>query len=78
VNPPALGKYQYWTNDAKVETLDQFIEGATETKGSWWPHWRQWLEEQDAKMVPAKGARKPGKGKLKALEDAPGTFVKTR
>jgi polyhydroxyalkanoate synthase len=32
VNPPALGKYQYWTNDAKVETLDQFIEGATETK----------------------------------------------
>ena len=29
-------------------------------------------------MVPAKGARKPGKGKLKAIEDAPGTFVKTR
>ena len=29
-------------------------------------------------MVKASGARVPGKGKLKALEDAPGTYVKSR
>ncbi len=78
VNPPHLGKYQYWTNDAKVGSLDAFIEGATETKGSWWPHWRAWLQGQGAQTVPAKGARIPGKGKLKAIEDAPGSYVKTR
>lgn len=79
VNPPAQMKYQYWTNDdAKVETLEQFIEGATETKGSWWPNWQQWLTEQAPATVAAKGARIPGKGSLKAIEDAPGTYVKTR
>jgi polyhydroxyalkanoate synthase len=79
VNPPAAGKYQYWLNgDPKVATLDAFIEGATETKGSWWPHWAEWLRAGDGTTVAAKGARIPGQGKLKALEDAPGTYVKTR
>jgi polyhydroxyalkanoate synthase len=78
VNPPEAQKYQYWTNEAKAETLEQFVEGATEHKGSWWPDWIQWIGVQDGKRVPAKGARVPGKGKLKALEDAPGRYVKAR
>jgi polyhydroxyalkanoate synthase subunit PhaC len=79
VNPPSSGKYQYWLNDdPKVATLEAFIEGAAETKGSWWPDWRAWLGEQSPKEVAAKGARVPGEGKLKALEDAPGSYVKTR
>jgi polyhydroxyalkanoate synthase len=79
VNPPEAQKYQYWTNDAKgVRTLDAFIAGATEHKGSWWPDWVNWIGAQGEKRVPAKGARVPGKGKLKALEDAPGSYVKGR
>jgi polyhydroxyalkanoate synthase len=78
VNPPEAQKYQYWTNAAKAETLDEFVEGATEHKGSWWPDWIEWIGAQDGKKVPAKGARMPGKGKLKALEDAPGSYVKAR
>ncbi|MGL5839738.1 MAG: PHA/PHB synthase family protein, partial [Sphingorhabdus sp.] len=79
VNPPSQMKYQYWTNDdPKVETLEAFIESATETKGSWWPDWLAWLAEQAPKQVAAKGARVPGKGNLKAIEDAPGSYVKTR
>ena len=78
VNPPAAGKYQYWTNGEKVETLDEFLAGATETKGSWWPDWLGWIERKSNEMVPAKGARIPGKGKLKALEDAPGSYVRAR
>jgi polyhydroxyalkanoate synthase subunit PhaC len=78
VNPPHQMKYQYWTNEAKVSSLEEFISGATETKGSWWPHWLDWLKGHGGKTVPAKAARVPGKGKLKALEDAPGTYVKTR
>jgi polyhydroxyalkanoate synthase len=78
VNPPSLGKYQYWTNDKKAETLAEFVEGATETKGSWWPDWIEWIAGIDSEKVPAKGARVPGKGKMKPLGDAPGSYVRTR
>lgn len=78
VNPPAAGKYQYWTNDAAAETLDQFIAGATEHKGSWWPDWSAWIGQRSGGEVPAKGARVPGEGKLAPIEDAPGRYVRTR
>jgi polyhydroxyalkanoate synthase len=78
VNPPASGKYQYWTNDAAAETLDQFMAAATEHKGSWWPDWLAWIGERSGGTVPAKGARIPGRGKRKAIEDAPGRYVVTR
>jgi polyhydroxyalkanoate synthase len=78
VNPPAAGKYQYWTSDAPAETLDQFVAAATEHKGSWWPDWFAWISERSGGEVPAKRARVPGKGKLKPIEDAPGRYVLTR
>ncbi|ODU20064.1 MAG: class I poly(R)-hydroxyalkanoic acid synthase [Sphingomonas sp. SCN 67-18] len=78
VNPPSAGKYQYWTNEAAVGSLADFIAGASETKGSWWPDWIAWIAARDGDKVSAKGARVPGKGRLKAIEDAPGRYVKTR
>ena len=78
VNPPSSGKYQYWTNDKKVETLTEFFAGAKETKGSWWPDWIGWIDSVDSEKVPAKGARVAGKGKFKPLGDAPGTYVRMR
>ncbi len=78
VNPPAAGKYQYWTNDAEAGSLDEFVSGATEHKGSWWPDWLAWLGKLTPQEVAATNARVPGKGKLKAIEDAPGRYVKTR
>ncbi|PZQ24412.1 MAG: class I poly(R)-hydroxyalkanoic acid synthase [Sphingopyxis macrogoltabida] len=78
VNPPAAGKYQYWTGDNDAATLAAFEASAQETKGSWWPHWADWIERQDGERVPAKGARIPGKGPRKAIEDAPGRYVKQR
>ena len=78
VNPPDAQKYQYWINEKKVDSLEEFIAGATEIKGSWWPDWIEWIEAQSPKRVPAKGVRIPGKGKLKAIEDAPGSYVRAR
>ncbi|MEH3046092.1 PHA/PHB synthase family protein [Sphingomonas adhaesiva] len=78
VNPPAARKYRYWTNEAAAETLDAFVEGATETAGSWWPDWIGWLRERAPDEVKAKGARIPGKGDLPAIEAAPGSYVRTR
>ena len=78
VNPPSAGKYQYWTNPAPVDTLADFVAGATETKGSWWPDWIAWLRDRGGDEAAAGGARVPGAGSLPALGDAPGEYVKAR
>lgn len=75
VNPPAAGKYQYWTNPGEAASLEAFMAGASETRGSWWPDWRAWLAGIDAATVPAQGARVPGAG---AIEPAPGRYVRMR
>jgi polyhydroxyalkanoate synthase len=78
VNPPAARKYQYWTNPATLDTFAEFVSGASETPGSWWPHWIEWLRGQDSAEVPAKGKRIPGGKGDKVIEDAPGSYVKAR
>jgi polyhydroxyalkanoate synthase subunit PhaC len=78
VNPPEAQKYQYWTNEDKVDTLEEFIAGAKETKGSWWPDWLRWIKSRSDETVFALGPRIPGQGKLPAIEDAPGSYVKAR
>jgi len=78
VNPPSLHKYQYWTNEAKAASLDEFVAGATETKGSWWPDWMAWLRGFGAEHVAATASRIPGEGSLAAIEDAPGRYVRMR
>jgi polyhydroxyalkanoate synthase len=77
VNPPAANKYGYWVNPGKTlpEDADKWFEGAQQNAGSWWTDWQAWLTAQNDDMVPA---RDPAKGKLKALEDAPGSYVKFR
>ena len=78
VNPPAAGKYQYWINEGPAESLDEFVAGATEHPGSWWPHWLDWIRQLDPTTVKVKGKRRPGGRGDKVIEDAPGTYVKTR
>ena len=74
INPPAKGKYQYWTGGApRGEDLEEWICNATEHAGSWWPDWMAWLKSHDAEEVEA---RAPGGGTFAPIEDAPGTYVK--
>jgi polyhydroxyalkanoate synthase len=75
VNPPSKVKYQYWTGGKPQGAYEDWIKTATETPGSWWPHWFSWIEQQAPKRVKA---REPGAGKLKAIEDAPGSYVKVK
>ena len=76
INPPAKPKYQYWTGEKPAGTsVDNWRKTATEHPGSWWPDWLDWLKSQDPETVPA---RKIGGGKLKPLEDAPGSYVKVK
>ena len=76
VNPPSSGKYQFWTNDnIKDVTLADWLKGAQEHKGSWWPDWRQWLASIDAEEMPARAV---GTEALPPIEDAPGSYVRVR
>jgi poly[(R)-3-hydroxyalkanoate] polymerase subunit PhaC len=76
VNPPSTNKYQYWTNDnIRDVKLADWIKGAEEHKGSWWPNWREWLGGIDAEEVPA---RSVGSAGSPPIEDAPGSYVKVR
>lgn len=77
INPPSSGKYQYWTCDKPAHSLDEFIAQAKETPGSWWPDWIAWLRTLSEETVAVRGARIPGKGALPALEEAPGSYVKS-
>jgi polyhydroxyalkanoate synthase len=73
VNPPASEKYSYWTNGKNPATPDAWFANAKEQSGSWWPEWAKWAGKHGGGEVKA---RKPGNGKLKVIEDAPGSYVK--
>jgi len=75
VNPASSKKYGYWTNTKKPKEADEWLAGATQHEGSWWPDWFAWVRPKSGRQVPA---RQPGEGKLKPLEDAPGSYVKLR
>ena len=75
VNPPTKPKYQYWSDGAPAGDFKDWVAGATETPGSWWPDWAAWISEQAPGKV---AARKPGGGKLKPLADAPGDYVRMK
>lgn len=72
VNPPGKPKYQFWTGGPVEGELEDWMKQASETPGSWWPYWFEWIKAQGPKMVPA---REPGGGTLQPLCDAPGTYV---
>lgn len=75
INPPAeRPKYGFRTSGDYPANPEEFLAKTTENEGSWWPHWADWLEAKDGKMV---APRKPAtRGKYKSIESAPGSYVK--
>jgi len=76
INPPARNKYCHWTNTKKPATPSDWMKGASQHPGSWWNDWSKWVNRHAGKKD--QKPRKPGKGKLKALCDAPGEYVLKR
>ncbi len=74
MNHPAANKYGYWTNSDYPEDAMEWFGKADAHEGSWWLDWNEWLAKKSGKKVPA---RVPGEGKYKAIEDAPGSYVKS-
>jgi polyhydroxyalkanoate synthase len=79
INPPAAGKRSHWVSNATKFPADvnEWIDGATEHKGSWWTDWAAWLKPQAGKQIAA--PKSYGKGKTyAAIEPAPGRYVKAK
>ncbi|MDB5891948.1 MAG: Poly(R)-hydroxyalkanoic acid synthase, class [Polaromonas sp.] len=81
INPPSKNKRSYWTNDKLPAnqfpaTQAEWLKTASEHPGSWWIDWSVWLKGHAGKRVAApKGY---GGGGYKAIEAAPGRYVKAK
>jgi polyhydroxyalkanoate synthase len=75
VNHPDSGKYGYYTGGDVDVPAEQWYENVESFEGSWWPDWHKWLKAASGNKVPA---RQPGGDKLKAIEEAPGSYVKMK
>ncbi len=76
INPPAKNKRSYWTNTGTATTSDEWIAGAVEHRGSWWPNWIDWLKQRSGEPMAARV--RLGNKDYRQIEPAPGRYVKAR
>ncbi len=76
INPPQKHRRSFWTSDQLSAGADEWLSGADEARGSWWPNWNAWLERFSGGERAA--PRKSGNAKFKPIEPAPGRYVKVR
>lgn len=79
INPPAKHKYGYRVNESSAGSLptdaEDWLTGATQLEGSWWPDWERWVSQISGSKIKAPT---PGSGKLSVIEDAPGSYANQR
>lgn len=68
INSPTKNKYSYWSNEQYAETAQEWLKTATETAGSWWKDWINWIKPMMGEMLPAREIKE-------YLRDAPGIYV---
>ncbi len=78
INPPAKKKRSYWTGKTAALPAEsgKWLETAVEHPGSWWTDWSHWLAGHAGGMKPA--PKVPGNRQHKAIEPAPGRYVKQK
>jgi len=78
INPASKNRRNHWVNDhsAANATAEEWLAGAAEKKGSWWPHWIEWLGRRSGKKIAA--PKTPGNGRYREIEPAPGRYVKAK
>lgn len=76
INPPAKKKRSHWTNESLPASPQQWLAGATEHHGSWWPDWMAWLAGHAGakRAAPAEY----GNARYPVIEPAPGRYVKAK
>jgi polyhydroxyalkanoate synthase len=75
INPPGAPKSFYFTAPADIADPEQWAAAIQPNRqeGSWWPHWRTWIQARSGDLIDAPA--KLGSRKHKPLGSAPGTYV---
>ena len=76
LRPPNLANSEYFTNTGFPADPEAWRSTATRHNGSWWPHWRQWLETKSGRMRRAPSS--PGSSRYPGVDPAPGRYVHER
>ena len=76
INPAAKNKRSHWVNAKLPASADDWFATSTETPGSWWPVWAEWLGRQGGKTVAA--PKTYGDTAHPVIEPAPGRYVKQK
>jgi polyhydroxyalkanoate synthase len=76
INPAAKNKRSYWATAHPVDNADDWLTTATETPGSWWPLWADWLKSHGGRQVAAR--RRLGSADFSIIEPAPGRYVREK
>ncbi|NLR73827.1 MULTISPECIES: PHA/PHB synthase family protein [Leeia] len=76
INPVTTNKRNFWVNDQLPASADLWLEGAQSKPGSWWPDYSAWLAGHSGEKV--KAPKSAGNRQYKAIEPAPGRYVKMR
>lgn len=80
INPPASGKRNYWIvpdiDNNYPHDPDLWLDQAESVPGSWWPVFYDFAAATAGEKKPA--PKKPGSTTYKAIEPAPGRYVKTK
>ncbi|MEO8401816.1 MAG: alpha/beta fold hydrolase [Gammaproteobacteria bacterium] len=75
INPPIKNKYGYSTYaDLTLDSTD-WLQSATLNSGSWWTDWETWLKDFSGDCILV---NKEYHSSYQPLEDAPGSYVKTK
>ncbi len=75
LNPPGNPKAKFFKhkNDKTPADVDEWMAGAEEVAGSWWPYWIEWLSARAGKKIAAPATL--GSKKNPELGAAPGLYV---
>lgn len=81
VSPPGHPRRSYRLHrrppHGKYLDPEQYLAGASQHEGSWWPAWQAWLAHRSGKPVPPPPMGAPAKGRP-PLDAAPGRYVLMR
>jgi len=75
LNPPGSPKSFFFSAPASVKDPLEWAKLAQPTRqdGSWWPHWRAWIQQRSGELVTA--PKRAGSRKHRPLSPAPGEYV---
>ena len=73
INPVSKNRRHYWVNGELDQGPEHWLESSTKREGSWWAHWRLWLNQRAGKKITAPTL---GSESYEVIEPAPGRYVK--